>query len=62
MIRRLAENVKQPVEIVEAAFKEYHFDSGELSLGLEEGDVALSAHLDGAKGKRDIVIRLHDQP
>ncbi len=59
-LRYLAQNTKQPMALVEAAFKEYHFDAGSVSLGMDERNLRLGVRLDGAKGKRDFEINLHD--
>lgn len=59
-LKYLSQNTRQPMTLVEAAFKEYHFDTGSVSLGMDEHTLRLGVRLDGAKGKRDFEIRLHD--
>ncbi len=56
----LAQNVHQPIELVEAGFKEYHFDTAALSLAMEGHDINFLVNLNGQKGKRDFEIKLHD--
>ncbi len=59
-LENLAKNVKQPIELVESAFKEYHFDTAGAALALEGDDLGFKIHLEGVKGKRDLEIKLHD--
>lgn len=59
-LENLAKNVKQPIELVELAFKEYHFDTAGVAFGLDGNDLGLKIHLEGVKGKRDLEIKLHD--
>ena len=59
-LENLAQRVKQPLEVVESAFKEYHFDTASAGLSLKGHDLGLEVHLDGAKGKRDLDVTLHD--
>ncbi len=59
-LEALAKNVRQPIELVESAFQEYHFDTAGAALALEGDDLGLEIHLDGAKGKRDLEIKLHN--
>lgn len=56
----LAKNVHQPIELVEAGFKEYHYDTGEITLSMDQKDLGLLVDLNGPKGKRNFQIRLHD--
>ncbi len=59
-LENLAKNVNQPIELVESAFKEYHFDTAAAALGLDGNDLGLKIHLEGVKGKRDLEVELHD--
>jgi hypothetical protein len=59
-LNTLAKNVHQPVVLVEAGFKEYHFDTARLSLELDKRDLNFLIALNGEKGKRDLEIKLHD--
>jgi hypothetical protein len=60
-LKYLSQNTRQPIALVESAFKEYHFDTGRVSLAKKDRDLHFSIGLDGAKGKRDFEINLHDQ-
>lgn len=60
-LKYLAQNTRQPITLVEAAFKEYHFDTGAVSVGMSGRDLKLDVDLNGAKGKRNFEINLHDQ-
>lgn len=59
-LKYLADSTKQPAAIVEAAFKDYHFDSGTVAVQKKDRDLGLSVKLAGAKGRRDFDVRLHD--
>ncbi len=59
-LKYLAENTRQPMALVEAAFKEYHFDTGSVAVGKTDRSLGLSVNLSGAKGRRDFEINLHD--
>jgi hypothetical protein len=59
-LERLAKNTKQPLSIIEAGFKEYHYDKGNLNLSLEENDLNLGFDLNGPKGRRNLSVKLHD--
>ncbi len=60
LLEDLAARAKQPIEIVEASFKEYHFDTGQVRLGLEDGALGLRIEMNGAKGTRKLDVYLHD--
>lgn len=60
-LKYLAENTRQPMALVEAAFKEYHFDTGSVSVAKDRRDIRFKIGLSGAKGRRDFEIHLHDQ-
>lgn len=59
-LENLAKNTKQPLPIIEASFKEYHFDAGTLELKKEAQNLGLEIHLSGPKGRRDLNVQLHD--
>ncbi|MCG3175769.1 MAG: hypothetical protein MOGMAGMI_00702 [Candidatus Omnitrophica bacterium] len=59
-LEHLARNIRQPQELVEAAFKEYHFDTASATLELSGDDLGLKVQLEGTKGKRYLEIKLHD--
>lgn len=59
-LEHLAKNIRQPLDLVEAAFKEYHFDTSSAVLELAGDDLGIKVHLEGVKGKRYLEIKLHD--
>lgn len=60
-LKYLAENTRQPIALVEAAFKEYHFDTGTVAMTQNGRDLGFAVGMDGAKGRRRFEINLHDQ-
>jgi hypothetical protein len=56
----LARSTQQPLDIVVASFKDYHYNKGALRFSLEKGDLLFTADLEGETGKRDIKITWHD--
>lgn len=59
-LKYLADNTRQPMAIVEAAFKDYHYDTGTVAMEKTERKLGVSVNLNGAKGRRDFEIHLHD--
>lgn len=59
-LKYLADNTRQSIVLVEAAFKNYHFDSGSVAVGKKDNSLGLSVKLSGEKGRRDFEINLHD--
>lgn len=58
-LKRLAENTKQPLEIIKEGFKNYDFTKGTLWVSRDPESILLHIILDGAKGKRDMTVALH---
>jgi hypothetical protein len=59
-LKNIARNSQQPLDIVIASFKDYHYNVGALRVALEKSDLVFDAALDGETGKRNINITLHD--
>lgn len=60
LLQRLADSSHQPIEIVEASFKRYVYNSGLARLSLQKNDLMLKLELDGDAGKRNLEVNLHD--
>ncbi|MBP9733042.1 MAG: hypothetical protein KBD07_01550 [Candidatus Omnitrophica bacterium] len=59
-LKYLADNTRQSIVLIEAAFKNYHFDSGSVAVGKKDNGLGLAVKLNGEKGRRDFEINLHD--
>jgi len=58
-LKKQAENTKQPLEVIEAGFKNYDFTKGTLQLSRNSESILLHILLDGDSGKRDLTVALH---
>ena len=58
-LKKLAENTKQPLSIIEEGFKYYEFTKGTLQVSRNADSILFHIILDGAKGKRDLTVALH---
>lgn len=56
----IASRMNQPLELVKAGLKEYHYDTGEARLLKNGRDLGLDLSLDGPKGKRQLSTVFHD--
>ncbi len=59
-LENMARNSQQPLDIVVASFKNYHYNVGKMKLSLEKNSLVFDMALDGETGKRNINITLHD--
>jgi len=59
-LENIARGSRQPLDIVVASLKNYHYNVGVLKLFLENGNLIFDMALDGETGKRNIQITLHD--
>jgi len=59
-LERIAAYTKQDVNIVVENFTNYHYNEGNLRLGLKGSDIVLTVYLNGETGRRDLVITAHD--
>ncbi len=60
LLNDIAARTKQPAAIVKQSFREYHYDTGEINLGLENNGVGMLVDLNGVKGKRNLNVVFHD--
>ncbi len=56
----IAARMNQPLELVKAGLKEYHYDSGQARLLKNGRDLGLDLSMDGPKGKRQLSTVFHD--
>ena len=59
-MENIAARAKQPVELVEASLKEYHYDEGVVSLQKKGHDLNLELAVRGPKGRRHLNTVFHD--
>jgi hypothetical protein len=60
LLEAMAKNTGQSLEMVVESFKDYHYNKGDMRLGLEGSNLVFDMQLDGTQGKRNINIILHD--
>jgi len=60
MLENVAKSTNQPLELVVASLKNYHYNVGIMKLSLDKGNLNLDMSLGGETGKRNINITLHD--
>ena len=59
MLENMAKSTKQPVDILVESFKNYHYNTGLMSLGLRDGNIIFKVNLEGEAGKRDLEVVMH---
>lgn len=59
-LENMARSTQQPVELLVENFKNYRYNTGLLSLGLEDNNIILKLALEGDAGKRNLEVVLHD--
>ncbi len=59
-LENMARSSKLPANIVVDSFKDYHYNIGLARMLLDKGDLVLDVALDGATGKRNLKIDLHE--
>jgi hypothetical protein len=59
-LENMAASTQQPVELLVENFKDYRYNTGLLTLGLEDNNVILKLALEGNAGKRNLEVILHD--
>jgi hypothetical protein len=59
-LENMARNTQLPLELLVEDFKNYRYNTGLLSLGLEDNNIILKVALEGEAGKRNLNVILHD--
>lgn len=59
-LKNLAQASQQSFDILVESFKNYHYNTGVMKLGLDKGNLILDIALNGEAGKRNLNITLHD--
>ena len=60
VLKNMAKASDQPLDILMESFKDYHYNTGVMKLGKAQDDLSLDIALDGEKGKRNLMVTLHD--
>jgi hypothetical protein len=58
-LENMARSTRQPMDLLVDSFKDYHYNTGQLSVGLQGDAVELKVSLEGEAGKRNLSILLH---
>ena len=59
-MENIARSGNQPVELLVDNLKNYHYNTGTINLSLVEDGLNMEMALDGAEGKRNLNIILHN--
>ena len=59
-LESMAQRSGKALDIVMESFKNYRYNNGNVKVGLDKNDLTLDAAMDGAAGKRDVTVVLHD--
>jgi len=59
-LKNLARNSGQSLDILVESFKNYHYNTGKMNVGLDKGNLVMGIGLEGEAGRRDLSITLHD--
>jgi len=59
-LKYLASSSQQSLDMITESFKDYNYNTGRAGLFMDKGDLSLDVSLDGAQGKRQLDIILHD--
>jgi len=59
-LENIAQSMHQPVDLLVESFKDYRYNVAIMNLSLENNNVMLRISLDGATGKRNLNVVLHD--
>jgi hypothetical protein len=60
LLENMARNSQQPLDLFVESFKNYRYNTGLMSLELENGNINLKVGLEGDAGKRNLNVVLHD--
>lgn len=60
MIENIARSSSMPYEILVEGFRNYRYNNGQATVGLEGDDIILSAVFEGGAGKRSFEVRWHN--
>jgi hypothetical protein len=59
-LERLAASTNQSLNMIVENFRDYHYNTGIIKAGIDQGNIVLNAELEGQAGKRSLGIVLHD--
>lgn len=58
-LENMAVSTKQSVDLLVESFKDYRYNTGVMSIGVEEGSIVLRLELEGLAGKRELKVVIH---
>ncbi|MCX5687407.1 MAG: YdbH domain-containing protein [Candidatus Omnitrophica bacterium] len=59
-LENVAKQSNQSLDIIVESFKNYNYNNGIITIGMESGNLAMNLQLDGKTGKRSLTMVLHD--
>ncbi|MDD5729737.1 MAG: hypothetical protein PHN57_01215 [Candidatus Omnitrophica bacterium] len=59
LLENMAGNTQQPMDILVASFKDYHYNSGTIKVMQEAKDLVINVNLEGEAGKRNLTAAVH---
>lgn len=59
-LENVARQSNQPLDIIVESFRNYNYNNGMISLGMESGNLVMDMKLDGKAGKRNLAVVLHN--
>jgi hypothetical protein len=59
-LKNMAVSSKLPSDLVVDSFKNYHYNTGQVQMFLEHGDLNFNVSLEGVSGKRELKVVVHD--
>ncbi|MDP2911079.1 MAG: hypothetical protein Q8N76_01950, partial [Candidatus Omnitrophota bacterium] len=59
-LENVAKQSNQPLDIIVESFRNYNYNNGMISLGMESGNLVMDIKLDGKAGKRNLAVVLHN--
>lgn len=60
LLKNLAQRSAKELNILVEGFKKYHYNTGVMTISLDNGDLALGVNLAGEEGRRDLTVVVHD--
>ena len=59
-LKGIAQNSGQSLDIIVESFNNYHYNTGDIAVSLDEGNLVFTIALEGQAGKRQLSVVLHD--
>ena len=59
-LENVAKQSNQPLDILVESFRNYNYNNGIITIGMESGNLVMNLKLDGEAGKRNLSVVLHE--